>query len=268
MGYSWRIGRVAGINLFLHPSLLLFAAFALWAWGVDYSLLMAAVFGCVVLHELGHALTARRFGIATRDIILTPIGGLARLTRMPRAPGAELLITLAGPMVNFVLAAILWGILLISGAFEPYAASAPTYLDVFGFDLMMANVAIGVFNLIPVFPMDGGRVLRALLSGAIGYRRATEFAAGLGRVLAVALGIFGVMRHEYMLAALAMFVFMAGSAELAAVRRDDSDERGEGPNDGIWTAPSGYRWVSRGQGLWQLAPIPVTADPWGRRQWR
>ena len=104
MGKSWKIGRVAGIDLLLHPTFLILAVWALFAWGLSSTLLLAAVFGCVVLHELGHALTARLYGIATEDITLTPIGGIARLERMPRAPGAELLITLAGPMVNVAIA--------------------------------------------------------------------------------------------------------------------------------------------------------------------
>jgi Zn-dependent protease len=271
MGSSWRIGRVAGINVFLHPTLLFLVAYALWVGGVDYLLLIAALFGCVVLHELGHALTARRLGIPTRDIILTPIGGVARLDRMPRAPGAELLITLAGPLVNVAIAAALWGVLSFTGAFA-FSRDAWTYLDTFGFNLMIANVVLAVFNMIPVFPMDGGRVLRAALSGAIGHRRATEIAAGLGRILAVALGVFGLVRGDFMLAVLAAFIFMAGGAELAAVRREE-DDRQDGGSDGgsdgeIWTAPAGYRWVSRGQGVWQLAPIHVNAERWGSRQWR
>src|SRR6478735_2190162 len=114
MMFSWKLGRVAGIDLFLHPTFLILLAWSAMQGGLDWALLVSAVFGCVVLHELGHALTARLFGIATRDITLYPIGGVARLERMPRAPGAELLITLAGPLVNVAIAGFLFVLLSLT----------------------------------------------------------------------------------------------------------------------------------------------------------
>ncbi len=262
MNLSWRIGRVAGIDLFLHSTFLLVLAYAA-SQGLDALLLVSAVFGCVVLHEFGHALTARAFGVPTRDITLYPIGGVARLERMPRAPGAELLITLAGPLVNVAIAGSLAVMLWAGGGFSPWTSE--TTVSFFLTELMWVNVVLAVFNMIPAFPMDGGRVLRALLTVPLGRYRATEIAAGLGRGVALAfplimsyLGLFSFMHLI-----LAVFLYFAAGAELRQVRREEDDRNGgSGGGDGIWSAPPGYRWVSRGQGAWQLAPIYVNNTTW------
>ena len=261
---SWRIGRVAGIDLFLHPTFLLLLAFGAITGGLDYAVLIAAVFGCVVLHELGHALTARAFGISTHDITLYPIGGVARLERMPRSPGAELLITLAGPMVNVAIASALALALRVDVSFV--AGSA---LWGFARTLMLVNWMLAAFNMIPAFPMDGGRVLRALLCLPLGRYRATEIAAGVGRVLAVTLPLglwwaFGTFNPMHLI--LAAFIFVSAGWELSQVRADEDRRRGA---SGLWTAPSGYRWVRLGHGSWQLAPIHAhvhaQSPSWGRR---
>jgi Zn-dependent protease len=270
MNFSWKLGRVAGIDLFLNPTFLLLLAWGAMESGLDGAMLIAAVFGCVVLHELGHALTARLFGIQTRDITLYCIGGVARLERMPRAPGAELLITLAGPLVNVGIASVLALALWVEGAFSPWFVGS--YATGFAMNLMVINLILAAFNMIPAFPMDGGRILRALLSGPLGRYRATEIAAGTGRVLAVGLPLLMIAldRFSVMHLLLAAFIFYAGSAELAQVRSEghsngrDSDD----DSDGVWTAPPGFRWVSRGNGVWQLAPISVHSNPWERRPWR
>lgn len=264
MGFSWKLGRVAGIDLFLHPTFLILLLWALVSGGVEWAALMSAVFGCVVLHELGHALTARAFGIGTRDITLYPIGGLARLERMPRAPGAELLIAVAGPLVNVAIAGTLSMALWISGAFAPW--SGPSLISAFGADLVMINLVLAGFNMLPAFPMDGGRVLRALLSRPFGRVRATDIAAGLGRALALVFGVYALFNGAPLSAILAMFIFFAAGAEAASVRADERRRRGS--ESGIWTAPAGYRWVSLGHGCWQLAPIRVETTPWERRSWR
>ncbi len=156
MRISWKLGRIAGIDLFLHPTFLLILLPGMT--GGLSAFFIVALFGCVVLHELGHALMARRFGIETLDITLYPIGGVARLQRMPRAPGAELLIALAGPAVNFAIVAGLLGLELLGiGGME-----SDSSLGAFLAGLMLVNLILGLFNLIPAFPMDGGRVLRAL----------------------------------------------------------------------------------------------------------
>ena len=152
MNLSWKLGRFAGIDVFLHPTFFLILLFPAAAAHLP---LVLAMFACVLLHEYGHALTARRFGIGTTDITLYPIGGVARLTRMPRAPGVELLIALAGPAVNLAIAAALF---LTFGLASAVGAGA------FCADLLAMNLVLAFFNLIPAFPMDGGRVLRAVLA--------------------------------------------------------------------------------------------------------
>ncbi|MBV8606479.1 MAG: site-2 protease family protein [Singulisphaera sp.] len=259
MRTSWKIGRVMGIDLYLHPTFLMLLVFiGAMQGGLESVLLASATFGCVLLHELGHALMARRFGIETEDITLYPIGGIARLKRMPRAPGAELLIAMAGPMVNVLIVGILvaaLGVLDGSG------------LDLFLGSLMQINIILAAFNLIPAFPMDGGRVLRALLSGWLGRARATMVAAGLGRGLAVLFGLYCLFNAMWIQAFLAAFIYFAAGAELARVLAEERRRDGILYGEGIWTAPPGYHWVNRGNGVWQLAPIPIhvtrrDGSPW------
>jgi Zn-dependent protease len=271
MRLSWKMGQVAGIDVYVHATFLLIflvfpGVFAGGALSPLNVLLVLSVFGCVLLHELGHALMARRFGIRTHDITLYPIGGVARLERMPRAPGAELLIALAGPAVNFALAAVLLPLLFLGGAELSTASIVGVFLE----SLLSVNLILGLFNLIPAFPMDGGRVLRALLSAGMGRVQATIIAARVGRVLAVCFGAAVlVWTHNPIHIALAAFIYFAAQAEEAQVRSEERRQAFAGGSQGIWTAPPGYRWVSRGDGQWQLAPITVrfsdsnpTASPW------
>ncbi|MBX6312742.1 MAG: site-2 protease family protein [Isosphaeraceae bacterium] len=263
MRMSWKLGRVAGTDLYLHWTFLLLLAY--WAtWGLEWAMLVSAVFGCVLLHELGHALAARAFGIPTEDITLYPIGGVARLRRLPRAPGAELVIALAGPLVNVLIVGVLVSALWLGGAYDPW--SFDSLVTSFVKTLVGYNIVLAVFNLIPAFPMDGGRVLRALLSGWMGRVRATEVAAQVGKVLALAFGLFCFfLGPSYWLqATLAAFIFLAANAELQQVYREERryrpyDRHNDG-DGGFWVAPPGYRWVSRGNGVWQLAPIIVPAE--------
>jgi Zn-dependent protease len=261
MGMSWKLGRIAGIDIFLHPTFLLLLVYvAMTQGGIGSVILWSSVFGCVLLHELGHALTARRFGIATEDITLYPIGGVARLRRMPRAPGAELLIALAGPAVNVLIVMALWAVQALGLTGSPWS---PNLLGLFVDDLILINLGLALFNLIPAFPMDGGRVLRALLSGWIGRERATVIAAGIGRALALGFGLYCLFHLMFLQALLAGFIYLAAGSELARVLAEEEHVRGHRPwtrtdpaaGQGIWTAPPGFRWVSRGNGVWQLAPI-------------
>ena len=223
MGWSLRLARVAGIELRVHVTF-----FVLLAWiaaghyaegGPDTAVLGVAftllVFGCVVLHEFGHALAARRYGIRTPDITLLPIGGVARLTRMPDDPRQELVVALAGPAVNVVIAAAL----LLSG-YRP-DATALFELDSdrasLGGKLLGTNVFLVVFNLLPAFPMDGGRVLRALLALRMSYLRATELAAGIGQGCAFVFGFVGLLGNPILLL-IALFVYLGATQEAAAAQ--------------------------------------------------
>ncbi|HBL27693.1 MAG TPA: peptidase M50, partial [Acidobacteria bacterium] len=198
-------------------------------WGSKYgasgaafgALLMLALFVCVVLHELGHSLVAQRFGIPVREIVLLPIGGVAMLGKMPRKPVQELLIAIAGPLVNVVLAIGLVFALGVRGdlpldgsgllALSKAAPSVETLLQW----LLAANVSLFVFNLIPAFPMDGGRILRAVLAMFLGFSRGTKIAAGVGQVLALGLGLYAIFNGQILLALVAAFVFMGAGQERA-----------------------------------------------------
>lgn len=226
MGSALRIGRVAGIDVFLHWTfgLLLAGAFAYYLLGgagvptaVAGVFLILAVFGCVVLHEFGHALMARRFGVPTKDITLYPIGGVARLQQIPEHPTQELLIALAGPAVNVVIAALIW---LGSAALgvplgRPTGLAEP--LGHFWPNLFWINVILVVFNLLPAFPMDGGRVLRALLAYRLEYARATQIAAGVGQAMAILFGFFAVFNgFDPFLLFIALFVYLGAQQEAHA----------------------------------------------------
>jgi Zn-dependent protease len=222
---GWEIGKLAGISVRIHWSFLLLPALVAWsAWStagagaaVSAVFFVLAIFGCVVLHELGHALAARSFGIGTQDITLLPIGGVARLQRMPREPLQELVIALAGPAVNVVIAgAILTGMWLGLNSLTPLLKSDVLTGSFLG-RLFWANVGLVIFNMLPAFPMDGGRVLRSVLAMRLSYARATELAAGLGTVMAVLFGLFGLLSNP-MLILVALFVYLAARGELMMVR--------------------------------------------------
>lgn len=224
MRWSFHLGRLAGIPLRVHYTFLLLLAWIVFrAFGAGASPLGAmldtafvlAVFGSVVLHELGHALTARRFGVRTRDIMLLPIGGVASLEHMPRSSREELWIAIAGPLVNLAIAAATFLLLSLFGGVlgGEVGALAQSFLS----SLMWANLGLAIFNLIPAFPMDGGRVLRAMLARRRGYLRATLTAAGIGRVFAIGFGILGLFTNP-MLLLVAVFLWAVGRREAAAAR--------------------------------------------------
>lgn len=236
MRWSWPIGRLAGIPLRVHltfPLLLAWIAFAQWQLDGDprgaISLVgtVLLVFLIVVLHELGHALAARRYGVVTRDITLLPIGGLARLERIPREPRQELVIAIAGPAVNVVLALAIGAALLATGGFAPLngigglVAPDPSFdLRRLATRLVGINVWLIAFNLLPAFPMDGGRMLRAALAMLWkDYLRATEAAARVGRGFALLFGVVAVfVVNSPLLVLIAGFVWLAGAGEAAQVR--------------------------------------------------
>jgi Zn-dependent protease/predicted transcriptional regulator len=219
--WSFHIGTIAGIRVELHVTFLLFLVWAALSQGLLTGNVVAAlsgvtlllsVFGCVLLHELGHALAARRYGIRTRDIVLLPIGGVARLQRMPDRPSQEVVVALAGPAVNVVIAAVLALILVQFPAPNPLVGEVLQAL-------LQVNLLMLGFNLIPAFPMDGGRVLRALLAMRMSYVRATRIAAGIGQGIALLFAVvgFGVF-HNPMLIFVGLFVFLMAGEEQALVR--------------------------------------------------
>lgn len=230
VSWSLRLGSVSGIAIRVHFTFaLLVAAFASHLgdeagprgalFGV---LLVSGLFGCVVLHELGHALVAQRFGVAVREIVLLPIGGVARLLSEPKKPLHELLIAIAGPLVNVVLA--LAAFAALGGAVPPFepealqarAMAAPSAESLLVL-LLYSNVTLALFNMLPALPMDGGRVLRALLSFVVGQVRATDIAAGLAQLLAVGLSVYGFQYNPWLLF-IALLVFMGAGQERATTR--------------------------------------------------
>jgi len=222
--WSWSLGRLAGIDIRVHGTfliLLIWIAFSDLSAGHDLAaaiegvVKVSIVFGVVVLHELGHALVARRFGIRTRDITLLPIGGVARLERIPTDPWQELLVAVAGPAVNVALAACALFALVISGALW-----SPRAIAVVGGPLLAKflwlNLGLALFNLFPAFPMDGGRVLRALLAMRMGRIRATDLAARIGQWMALGLGLVGLFGSP-VLVFIAFFVWIGAGEEAALV---------------------------------------------------
>lgn len=214
MKWSWKIFTAFGIDVYIHVTFLLIVPYAMLGRpnlreGFTALLLMLAIFGCVLLHEFGHALTAKRFGVRTRDIILLPIGGLARLERIPSEPRQELLIAVAGPAVNIALAAV-FGLGVLTLGWGAPTAFGHGFLG----SLLWINVGLAVFNFIPAFPMDGGRVLRALLAIRLDYLQATRIAVGVGQALAFGMGIFGFLNPNYsMLLLIAFFVYLGAAQE-------------------------------------------------------
>ncbi|MEW6741347.1 MAG: site-2 protease family protein [Planctomycetota bacterium] len=237
MRWSLRIGQLAGIDVKVHATfalLLLLLAYLGFERGWPTALLSVAlvlcVFTCVVLHELGHALMARRFGVRTRDITLYPIGGVARLERIPEEPYKELLIAIAGPAVNLAIAGLLGLVLFL---FRPDGLDWQLTLEGTNFLglLLELNLLLMGFNVLPAFPMDGGRVLRALLSMKAGPVRATKVAGSVGKIMAVGFtlvgvtGIPGLHDPNPILVLIGFFVYAGASQEmsLAQLRAAMSD---------------------------------------------
>lgn len=224
MKWSLKLGKLLGIDVFLHFTFLLLLAFlGFYYWRATQSVeaalrgiaFIVALFGCVVLHELGHALMARRYGIQTRDITLLPIGGIARLEKMPEKPMQELWVALAGPAVNGVIAIVLSAGLAATGGFTPLEEIGVTGGS-FWQRLMVLNLILVAFNLLPAFPMDGGRVLRALLAMRLGRRRATAIAANVGQAMAILFGIVGFFYNPFLIF-IAIFVYLGAQAEAGMV---------------------------------------------------
>lgn len=229
MKWSLYLGKVSGIRIYIHWT---FWILIVWIFLMHYRsghglsagltgvVFIFAIFGCVVLHELGHALTAKRYNIVTKNITLLPIGGLANMERLPEKPGQELLVAIMGPMVNVVIALLLYLYLRFTGGLptmEELKAIQESEQAVlnggnFLFNLLMVNIVLVVFNLIPAFPMDGGRVLRALLSYGFDRAKATNIAARIGQFLAI-LFVFAGFYTNFWLVFIGVFIFLGAGGE-------------------------------------------------------
>jgi len=225
MKWTIKICRIYGVDVRVHLTFaLLIGWVAFISWRQEQTItatimgvfFILAVFLCVVLHEFGHALAAGRYGIKTRDIILLPIGGVARLERMPTNPLHELWVALAGPAVNIVIAAVLFTLLKLTASLEPLQTLTlgnGNFLE----RIMMINLFMVVFNMIPAFPLDGGRVLRAVLATRKEYAWATQTAASIGQGIAVLFGVLGLLYNPFLLL-IAIFVWFGASQEAGLAR--------------------------------------------------
>jgi Zn-dependent protease len=229
MKWSWKLGTFAGIGVYVHATFGILIAWVIvsrWAATKDALqtavsvLFMLTLFACVVLHEYGHALTARRFGIKTRDITLLPIGGVARLEKMPDRPREEFLVAIAGPLVNVAIAILLWIAMSVTGTL-PSLTDASLLEGNFLARLMLVNISLFLFNLLPAFPMDGGRILRAALAMRMEYVRATQIAASIGQAMALLFGLAGFFFNPFLLF-IALFVWIGAEQEAAMVRMRSS----------------------------------------------
>jgi Zn-dependent protease len=230
MRSSLKVASIFGIEVRIHVTFLLYLA---WIWlnyyqvaglsgAIQGVLLILALFACVLLHEFGHAFAARAFGIRTPDITLWPFGGVARLNRIPDKPWQELIVAIAGPLVNVVIAALLFLIHGTAGIQQAEHLESPR-VDLLA-KLAWVNIILVLFNLIPAFPMDGGRVLRALLAMVMPYAQATEIAARLGQGLAILFAVLGFI-YNPILIFIAFVIFVGAQQELAMARANRSSPR-------------------------------------------
>jgi Zn-dependent protease len=251
---SWKLGTIAGIGVYIHWTfwlLMLFytlsaAAAGGWSEGLFTGLLVASVFACVLAHEFGHALAAASFGIPTHDITLLPIGGLARLARIPQKPSQELVIALAGPLVNVLIAAIL---IVALPLLDLPALSDARWAIVSGGlieNIIAANIVLVLFNMLPAFPMDGGRVLRSLIAMRTTHLRATEIAARVGRWMSLLFVVAAIAYGNLSLMLVGIFVFLSGSGELMEARRR-----------AMAASAGGFRW-----GWSTVEPLNQTTNPY------
>ncbi len=229
MRWAFKIGRFAGIDVYVHATfflLILWVVIVHWFAGhtpqaiVGGVIFILVLFACVVLHEFGHALTARHYGISTKDITLLPIGGVSRFERMPDKPWQEFWVSVAGPLVNAVIGVGIWLGLFLTNGFKPVSGLSLTggpFLE----RMMVANFILAVFNIIPAFPMDGGRILRALLATRMSHVRATQIAAGVGQALALVFGLIGLFVNPFLLF-IALFVWIGAAHEAQSVQIKDA----------------------------------------------
>jgi Zn-dependent protease len=239
---SLTLGRIRGIDVKVHPTFGLVALWIVYNWGIVQgggiaslaygTVLLACVFGFVLLHEFGHSFMAQHYGIRVHDITLVPFGGIARLEQLPSRPRYEALIAIAGPAINVAIAFAMLPLIVLLGLVRGFDSAgdyladldriAPGGLLVY---LFLTNIMIVLFNLLPAFPMDGGRLVRAGLSVLIGREQATRIAVGLGAVSAVAIAGVGLWWHDFALPLIAVFIVVAAYGESRIVRLEESMRR-------------------------------------------
>jgi len=202
---SYQLTRIMGIPIRVHITLIILLLFAAFSYGLIGFLIAVGVFASVALHELGHSWVAIRKGCQVREIMLLPIGGIAKMSHIPSRPKDEALIAAAGPAVSFLLAGLFW-LLIGTGGFGQF------FLHLSAINLMLC-----LFNLLPSFPMDGGRIFRAFMTPRMGRLKATALAARIGKIMAVAFGIYGLFNGQFMLMLIAIFIYNAAGAEYRAV---------------------------------------------------
>ena len=248
MGGSFKIGRFSGIDVKVHWTFLLLLAFFAFigyqtsgsvVGALTSTLVIVVLFLCVLLHEFGHSLVAQRLGLEIRSITLLPLGGVSNLESLPEKPADEVKITLAGPLVNVVLAPIFFGVGLLLGAVPRMPANVITGIGSVGeffFYLGYLNVVLAVFNLIPAFPLDGGRILRALLATRLGAVRATDISSIVGQLFAIAFFLIGILGGNFLLALIAVFIYFGATGEAQMVRQQEKT-RGLSVSDVMGTKP-------------------------------
>ncbi len=214
---SLRLGQMFGVGVYVHWTFALLVGYVLLVSPASLALVFAA-FGCVLLHEFGHVLAARRYGIGTHDVTMLPIGGVARLERLPDDPRQELVVALAGPAVNVAIAALLSLVFFVAfGILPGFGAAVPGGAALTLMQLIAVNLVLVIFNLLPAFPMDGGRVFRALLALRKGMLPATEIAVKVGKFCALLMAVAAFFWNPFLLL-IAGFVVLAGQAELMHTR--------------------------------------------------
>jgi Zn-dependent protease/CBS domain-containing protein len=248
MGGSFKIGRFSGIDVRVHWTFFLLVAFFAFVGyqtsgsvvgALTSTLVIVVLFLCVLVHEFGHSLVAQRLGLEIRSITLLPLGGVSNLESLPEKPADEVKITLAGPLVNVVLAPIFFGVGLLLGAVPRMPANVITGIGSVGeffFYLGYLNVVLAVFNLIPAFPLDGGRILRALLATRLGAVRATDISSIVGQLFAIAFFLIGILGGNFLLALIAVFIYFGATGEAQMVRQQEKT-RGLSVSDVMGTKP-------------------------------
>lgn len=280
MGLSLFLGRYFGIPVKVHWTfalLLMYIAHFGYSNGLSSNgliwllVFVIALFICVILHELGHALAARYYGIDTKDIILSPIGGLARLRGMPKKPFHEFMIAICGPLVNVVIAIVLFFILYFQGEFSfeaiEFDGDLPSFERYFWPILLIYNIILVVFNMIPAFPMDGGRVLRSLLAMRMKITKATRISSIIGKSLAFGFFIFGIWQGSFTLPIIGVFIYFAAHTEYRNLIAREVYDNGEvkdivSTEIQIYTPDSGAGWILQQMmaHVWERAYIVDNAN--------